>query len=680
MYDEVKSKEKKLRKGSISFKTAFIISIMNLIILTVIGVVTIFFMQSQIKKDNFSNLQNLTQLVNSKIVAELDREKSAINVLAAFEGMDSMDVPMQKKILKDKVEKFGFIDLAIVDKNGNASYVIADKTVDLSSRNYVKKALAGEVCSSDILISKVTGKPVIMYGAPIEKNGNIVGALIGRKDGYLLSDVVSEIKPTPNGYAYAIDSIGRVVAHANHDYVDSQFNPIEKAKSDKSMETVAKAYKKIIAEKEGISEYDNKGTRLIVSFSQIHCSDWILVTAAPEDDVFSGINTLTKILVVIFILAVIISGIIAVYIGKSMSRPVIFLSKALNKLALFDLTEDDIQEEINKYIKRNDEIGNSIYSLKNTNNNLRGIVENITAHASNTAATAEELTATAQSTSESASEVASAVGNIAEGATGQAHDTTQAAQSIDENTSALNEMIIVLDELAKAVTGINDKKDEGKQALEDLTKLTEKSKEESGFVNSIIVETNESAEAISNASEMIQAIADQTNLLALNAAIEAARAGEAGKGFAVVAEEIRKLAEDSTKFTEEIRVIIDGLKEKSHKAVNRMKQVGEIVSEQDNQTAITQGKFVEIEEAVTTSIDIVKKVNASSRIIENNNKNITGIIENLSAIAEENAATTEQASASVETQTGSINDISNASANLAEIASELQLEVAHFNL
>jgi methyl-accepting chemotaxis protein len=75
----------------------------------------------------------------------------------------------------------------------------------------------------------------------------------------------------------------------------------------------------------------------------------------------------------------------------------------------------------------------------------------------------------------------------------------------------------------------------------------------------IIITTNEEAEKIQQASQMIKSIADQTNLLALNAAIEAARAGESGRGFSVVADEIRQLAEQSDTFAEQIVFVIKEL-------------------------------------------------------------------------------------------------------------------------
>ena len=89
-------------------------------------------------------------------------------------------------------------------------------------------------------------------------------------------------------------------------------------------------------------------------------------------------------------------------------------------------------------------------------------------------------------------------------------------------------------------------------------------------------------------------------------------------------------------------------------------------------------KFLRILSAVENSKTIVAEINTSSKTIESENQNVTRMVENLSAIAEENAATTEEAAASVDTQVQSIGDISSASENLANIATELQDEVARF--
>ncbi len=413
--------------------------------------------------------------------------------------------------------------------------------------------------------------------------------------------------------------------------------------------------------------------------------DWIISTGNYVDDIDKNIleieetqnKNLVKILLFIaaaVLLIFVISLLIVIMVSRSISNPIVTIYEAFNK---------DENGKIN--IKHLDiKTGDELEILGTTLNAFSSQVENVISHIDGSTNalfdSSTNLHAYVNKLSTLANEVSGAVGNIAQGATGQAQDTTQAAIDIEENSRSIAEMIEMLNELENATRNIDGKKNEGKDALGGLAKLTDDSKQEAGFVNQTILETNESAESIFKASEMIQSIADQTNLLALNAAIEAARAGEAGKGFAVVAEEIRKLAEDSTKFTGEIRTIIEELKEKSQSAVDRMQFVGKIVEEQDNQTIITQNKFNEIEEALEMTKDIVKRIYQNSKMIEDKNTQIISVIQNLSAIAEENAATTEEASASVDTQTQSINDISSASSNLAEIASELQNEVATFKL
>ncbi|AUG58125.1 methyl-accepting chemotaxis protein [Acetivibrio saccincola] len=232
--------------------------------------------------------------------------------------------------------------------------------------------------------------------------------------------------------------------------------------------------------------------------------------------------------------------------------------------------------------------------------------------------------------------------------------------------------------LSDAIENVDILKNEGIYVLGHLVEKTAENSKASERINSVVFETNESANKIEKAGEMLKDIAAQTNMLALNASIEAARAGEAGKGFAVVAGEIRGLAEESGKVTNEILKIIQELSDKSKKAVVSIEQAADIVESQNKIVENTSKKF----EGITNAIEIMKKelkaLNESSEKMERKKEEMMDVISNLAAISQENAAGTQQASASVEEQTASIMEIAESTNFLAELANKMMVEIEKF--
>lgn len=546
---------------------------------------------------------------------------------------------------------------------------------------YTVPVSTGKVSLTEPYTSSV-GKLVVTYAMPMIIDGKVIGAINADIDIDDISDKMANDSPDngDNDFTVLLTDTGTIVAHSieksriMRNVVDG--NPEVKnylTAAERNEETVVDA----------ISQRTGKESRMIYVPVKIDGTDTFWAVQAIATKVYFTKDATTGVMVNVFVslfAIIIIAGVTFFILDRMVSKPLELLSGAIKKFADYDLdvTKEAEIARSRGYLSANDRVGMTMRSMAELNKNLVNIIKEINAHAQTTAATAEELTSTAQATAEMAEEVAGAVDNIAECATSQAEDTQNAAASAEISNRYIMEMIETIKELDDATDTIDKCKNDGNATLRELVEITEENKEISGKVSKVIDETSQATEKISSASEMIQSISDQTNLLALNAAIEAARAGEAGKGFAVVADEIRKLAEQSAGFTAEIRAVIDELKIKAESAVNMMEDSSKMVISQSKKVDETSEKFDEISKAVENSKVIVTTINKASKTMETENQNVIKIIENISAVAEENAASTEEAASSVETQTKTIEDISLASDNLAQIAVDLQNEVAKF--
>lgn len=315
-----------------------------------------------------------------------------------------------------------------------------------------------------------------------------------------------------------------------------------------------------------------------------------MVFGGEISEVLTDVHSIRNIIIVLSLMIIVIGALVIYFISGTVVSPIIAVTKRMNELSNLNFTISGNEDAI-KYLNRKDEIGSMARAVRKMRDNVAEFITKTDESAQQIVATSEELTATSQQSATASEEVAKTIEDIAKGSGNQAQDTQNSASSVEEMGSLLEQNKEYVKELNNAAKDIGDRKEEGFSILKELIEKTKENNEAATNIYQIILSNNESAEKIDSASSMIQSIADQTNLLALNAAIEAARAGEHGKGFAVVADEIRKLAEQSNSFTEEIKKVIEELKKKSQNAVDKMEEVKEINQYQSESVKGTEEKF-----------------------------------------------------------------------------------------
>ncbi|MCU7526696.1 MAG: methyl-accepting chemotaxis protein, partial [Ignavibacteria bacterium] len=208
--------------------------------------------------------------------------------------------------------------------------------------------------------------------------------------------------------------------------------------------------------------------------------------------------------------------------------------------------------------------------------------------------------------------------------------------------------------------------EKGAKKINDTKKGIEKIVVSSEETSRIVASLSKRSEQIGEITQVIDDIADQTNLLALNAAIEAARAGEQGRGFAVVADEVRKLAERTTKATKEIAETIKAIQDEAKDADSSMGEARIAVEAGMKLTEEVAEVLSEILKGALKTTDVVLQVAAASEEQSSAAEQISKNIEGISSVTQQSAAGTEQIARAAE-------DLNRLTVNLQEIVAGFKI-------
>jgi methyl-accepting chemotaxis protein len=423
-----------------------------------------------------------------------------------------------------------------------------------------------------------TKKLVISFVSPAKKNGAFIGVL---GTDVLLDDIVASvlgIKLVGEGYAMLLGKDGQVLVHRDGARVTKPAADLAPELKPEQLAELAKS-----GEMREV-KLDNADKYLFVH--AIDGADLYLALAVDKSVALAPLNSLLwQALITLAVILLVVVPLTGLLVSR-MLRSIRHIHDTMVEIANGG---GDLTRKIK--IDGNDEVAETAEAFNRFLDQLRSMFVRIdqesvqlTTGVKDIHGVVELLSADSQRLAELTAENAAAIEEITVSISHIA-DNSNDADSLIKGTDALSR------ESVAAVRGVADEAGRSAQDVEALSTMLD------GL--------NHRSQEISGIIQVIKEIADQTNLLALNAAIEAARAGEQGRGFAVVADEVRKLAERTSRATEQITGMIEGVGEETRKAVDNMQNTLDTVRGGAEHSTEAAEKITAIRQSMN---DVVAKI------------------------------------------------------------------------
>ncbi|RSL34923.1 methyl-accepting chemotaxis protein [Salibacterium salarium] len=508
-----------------------------------------------------------------------------------------------------------------------------------------------------------TGITMLTTSVPFtDDSGETIGVVTADIDLSTLQEHIGASDMNGSGYAFISDEEGQYIAHPDRDKV-MKANVSDDGEFGESF----------VDKEEEIHTMGYDGEDHLVYQQTLPTTGWTLSLAVPESELYAPLNRLlTQLITYTIVIAGLGSIIIFIFSGR-LTRHINTLKEKMGQVSQGDLN-------VNTSIDTNDEIGVLGSQFNQMTEDMNELLRSMRSTVFQLKDSSEQLSATSEETTASSQDINKAIRDVAESATsmsGQTEETNNAAIDLASSIENITTKVGTMNEMSDKQEF--DHKD-GMTQMDNLQSASETASTQTDKASSTVNELSHHVQNIESVLANIEDISEQTNLLALNASIEAARAGEHGKGFAVVAGEVRKLSEQTTNLTSQIKERINSVKQESEEAVMSMKDVKN--SNENQRTAVLETKdiFERLTGVANEMSEAMEAISGDVTVMNQKKDNIVAKLDDINASIQQSASASEEITASTDEQVQALQSVSEAAEQLNQMSEEADNKVRAFKI